>query len=218
MRFRDDVFYFSLLLQRHHRGVEPAFISMFLKCFFHVSGDVQKSLYFNHEECVIQKIKKELIQLWLVFDSSVGICISKSSVVLVLLLIWKLRLLFRTSCVFYVTEMAAVYCMALKASLWSYLVYASVMAGGFGRCLYLQKSICIGGGLHGKQCQGEITPHLFRRKAPGYFSSGAFRSSRCLSDRKQVQGNVLRPGLCLHRPISWAPGGGIEWLVVIVWL
>lgn len=119
-----------------------------------------------------------------------------------LLLTWKLRLLFRTSCVFYVTEMAAVYCMALKASLWSYLVYASVMAGGFGRCLYLQKSICIGGGLHGKQCQGEITPHLFRRKAAGYFSSGAFRSSRYLSDRKQVQGNVLRPVCACTGPLA----------------
>lgn len=48
---------FCLFLQGYSK-VYLALISMFLKCFSISVEDVQSSLYFNHEECLIQKIKR----------------------------------------------------------------------------------------------------------------------------------------------------------------
>lgn len=115
-----------------HRGSNFPLISMFLKEFSISVEDMQSCLYFNPEESVIQKIKRnwsesDCCPVSLYLHPNIGdVSWHHTANSYMETVIW--------SCLCILYSRDGSYCTAPNGSLWSYLVYASVMAGSFGQC------------------------------------------------------------------------------------
>lgn len=132
------------------------FISMFLKRFpLHLRGGPRSCLDFNHVECVIHKMKRGAIPIWLVFYWCAGICISNVGAVHIFLLARRLHILFDLFFFFQQDGSGATILHGTyRLPLWS-PVYASVMLGSFWSALYLCRGIHLHRGCMGRSGAGE---------------------------------------------------------------